>query len=399
MRILYHHRIASRDGQSVHIDELVRALRRRGHEVLVVGPKAVARQSLGGESTLLGGLRRRVPKAVYELLELGYGLGATLRLLAAAKRFRPDLIYERYNLHLPAGVLVRHLAGVPLILEVNAPLAAERAAHGGLGLPRLALAVEGRIWRGADRIVTVTGVLAGMIEGVGVARERIRVVQNAVDPDAFAAVDHAAAKRGLGLEGCCVLGFVGFVREWHGLDRAVRFLASDAGAGCVLLVAGDGPARPGLEALAARLGVAGRVRFLGTVARERIPAVVAAFDVALQPAVVPYASPLKLFEYMAAGCAVLAPDSPNIREVVRDGTDALLFGEGGFAPALARLVADPDLRARLGASARERIYRLGRTWDANAAVVEELARGLGVAAAAVTRSSSASSPASLSSHR
>jgi glycosyltransferase involved in cell wall biosynthesis len=397
MRILYHHRIASLDGQFVHIDELVRALRRRGHEVRVVGPRTVQRQRFGGEWWLLVALRRRMPKAVYELLELAYGLGATLRLLGVARRFEPDLIYERYNLHLPAGILVRRLAGVPLILEVNAPLAAERAAHGGLGLPRLAKAVERWTWRGADRIVTVTGVLAEMIEAAGVERPRIRVVANAVDLDAFRAIDRASAKRALAVEDRCVLGFVGFVRPWHGLDRAIHFLAAARRADLLLLIVGDGPARPALEALAKELGVGQQVRFLGTVARSHIPNVIAAFDIALQPAVVPYASPLKLFEYMAAGCAILAPDSPNIREIVRDGIDALLFAEDAFAQQLARLVEDDSLRARLGAAARERIYGLGRSWDANAAAVEALAYELGVEA--TTESRSPSSPASLSSQR
>lgn len=397
MRILYHHRIASLDGQFVHIDELVRALRQRGHEVQVIGPRVVQRYRLGGEWRLLAALRRRMPQTVYELLELGYGLGATLRLLKATRRFQPDLIYERYNLHLPAGILVRRLTGIPLILEVNAPLAAERAAHGGLALPRLAHAIERWTWCSADRIVTVTGVLAEMIEAAGVARQRIRVVPNAVDLDAFRAIDRAAAKRALAVEGRCVLGFVGFMRPWHGLDRAIHFLATARRADLLLLIVGDGPARPGLEALAHELGVAEQVRFLGTVARSHIPAIMAAFDIALQPAVVPYASPLKLFEYMAAGCAILAPDSPNIREIVQPGVEALLFTEDEFAQQLAHLVADDSLRARLGAAGRERIYRLGRSWDANAAVVEALAHELGIEA--TTESRSPSSPASRSSQR
>ena len=73
------------------------------------------------------------------------------------------------------------------------------------------------------------------------------------------------------------------------------------------------------------MGVADRVQIVGLVAHEAIPGLVAGFDIALQPRVVAYASPLKLFEYMAAGKAIVAPDQPNIREVLVDGETALLF--------------------------------------------------------------------------
>jgi glycosyltransferase involved in cell wall biosynthesis len=65
-----------------------------------------------------------------------------------------------------------------------------------------------------------------------------------------------------------------------------------------------------------------RVTFTGVVPRERIPEYVAAFDIALQPAVVPYASPLKVFEYLALGKAIVAPRQPNIEEILTDRLNA-----------------------------------------------------------------------------
>ena len=70
MRILYSHRIQSRDGQSVHVEELVAALRRAGHEVLVVGPGIYAAADFGGESWLVARLRRRLPRSLGDLAEL-----------------------------------------------------------------------------------------------------------------------------------------------------------------------------------------------------------------------------------------------------------------------------------------------------------------------------------------
>jgi len=138
----------------------------------------------------------------------------------------------------------------------------------------------------------------------------------------------------------------------------------------VFTVVGEGPARPGLEALAAALGVAERVRFAGLVAPAAVPATVAGFDIAVQPRVVDYASPLKIFDYMAAGRAIVAPDQPNIREVLEHGRTALLFDPvrpGALWDALATLLADPGLRQRLGAAARAELERRDFTWRGNAA--------------------------------
>ena len=95
MRILYSHRIQSRDGQSVHVEELIGALRQLGHEVLVVGPGFYDKAEFGGESGLVSMIRSRLPRAVGELAELAYNVPAYWRLRMACRRFQPDLIYER----------------------------------------------------------------------------------------------------------------------------------------------------------------------------------------------------------------------------------------------------------------------------------------------------------------
>ena len=175
------------------------------------------------------------------------------------------------------------------------------------------------------------------------------------------------------------LGFVGFVRHWHGLDRVLRGLAAWKGAPRLdLTVVGDGPARVDLEFLAAELGLADRVRFTGLATREEIPSLVAGFDIALQPASVPYASPLKLFEYMAAGQAIIAPDQPNIREVLEQGRTALLFDPANpeaMWQGIETLARDAALRARLGAAARKEVLRRDFTWAGNARRVVALAEG------------------------
>lgn len=389
MRILYHHRTASKDGQAVHIEEMIDALRRQGHEVRVVAPghgdaqaPAQGDGQMGADMGWVHALKARLPKAIYEGLELAYSLMAYRKLMAAARDFKPDLIYERYNLYLLAGVMARRRLGVPLFLEVNAPLVLERSTHsGGLALPRLARWAEGLAWRSADVVLPVTGVLAAHVQARGVPPERILVVPNGINRAHFSrAPSPIEARDRLGLKGRLVLGFTGFVRDWHGVNRVIDWMASaDAPANAHLLVVGDGPVRQELEAQAQRLGLADQVSFTGVIHRDKVPAHVAAFDVALQPAVTPYASPLKLMEYLVLGKAIVAPATPNLREILDDGDNALLFDEAdpaGMTLALTRLCADEPLRQRLAQGALDTITRLDLTWAGNARRVVDRARAI-----------------------
>lgn len=379
MKILYHHRTASKDGQAVHIEEMIAALRQLGHEVRVVAPAAGEEGQMGGGVGWVHRLRNVLPKAVYEFMELAYTWVAYRRLAAAAAEFKPDVIYERYNLFLLAGLMLKRKLGIPLLLEVNAPLVHERSAHsGGLALQAMARWAEGTAWRGADYVLPVTQVLGDHVRAYGVPDERIVVIPNGINESHFAtAPSPEQAKQERGLSGKLVLGFTGFVREWHGVDRVIRWMASaDAPANAHLLVVGDGPVRSDLEALAASLNLAERVTFTGVIHREQVPAWVASFDIALQPAVVAYASPLKLMEYLVMAKAVLAPRTPNLCEVLSDGDNALLFDEdrvNALEHALAQLCADAGLRDRLAVGARASIERLQLTWVGNARKVLTLA--------------------------
>jgi len=371
MKILYSHRIRSRDGQAVHLEAMVAALRAQGHAVQVVGPAGFAAAGLGGASRWLGWVRAHLPGWAGELAEMAYALPATWRLARAARRFAPDVIYERANLFHPAGALVAAHRGVPLLLEVNAPLAEERARFGRLSWRRLAAGSERFVWRRASRVLPVTAVLAGHVAQAGVPLGRIAVVANGIE---LADFPPSPAREG---DGPVILGFIGFLREWHGLEGVLRALAAAPEAPRMLLrIVGEGPARPGLEILTRKLGIARQVEFLGLAERHAVPGLIASFDVALQPAAVPYACPLKLLEYMAAGRAIVAPDQPNLREILQHDQTALLFEAGDAAAqwrAIATLASDAGLRRRLGNAARRDIIQRDMTWPGQARRVVALA--------------------------
>ncbi len=385
MRVLYHHRTRGADAQGIHIRALTDALRELGHEVRVV---TLARQQQDGApkraSSGRGGpslLGRAIPHWLYELLALAYNVPAFIVLVAAVLRHRPGLIYERYALFNLSGLWVARLFRIPFLLEVNAPLSMEHREHGDLVLHRLAERIEDRLCTQATRTVVVSGAMARIFEYRGVPAERLLVMPNGVERGRFhPGVDGTAVRRDTGLESTFVVGFVGWIRPWHGVDRlvdAVARLAPELPELRLLLV-GDGPALPDLQDQVTTLGIEDRVLFTGAVGSDAIPAHIAAMDVAVQPDVTDYASPIKLFEYLALARPVIAPAKPNITEVVEDGTSALLIEPGStdaLVHAIRRLYTDRDLCERLATRGGSLIQERGYDWRANAARVIEVAEG------------------------
>lgn len=393
MKILYHHRTRAGDAQGIHIAEIQRAFRLRGHEVREValveaGAEAKA-DAEGGEARGLAGLASRaasrMPAAVKESLELAYNAIAYRRLSRAIRDFRPDFVYERYAANTFAGLAAARRHGVPFVLEVNSPLAQEKAEHDGLAFRGITRRIERRLCSRADVTIAVTRVLAGILEAEGVPEGKIVVMPNGVRAEFGTNGDGEAFRRKLGIPaGVPVAGFVGWFRAWHGLERLMEIAASPEWreADVHLALAGDGPAMPALrEMRAASPDLQRRVALCGPVPRQEIESALAAFDVAVQPAVTSYACPMKILEYMAAGRAIVAPGSANVRELLTDGETALLCPDGenpaapaaeDLAAAVLRLARDPQLRARLGAAARAQVLERGYLWEENARRVEEL---------------------------
>ncbi len=383
MKILYHHRTQANDGQAVHIRALQRAFRETGHTVEEVG---LVEQGADAPSQTQPGRSKwawvtRLPRFMLELAEYSYSLVARRRIVAAARRFQPDFIYERYAFGNFGGVAAARQLNLPLVLEVNSPLVDELNLTRGLTLKRLARRIETGILNGASIICVVTRVLGDLLVELGADPDKILVTPNGVHPAAFdydslggRALLTPRARRAFGLngeraDGEVVLGFVGYFRAWHRLDLVLEMLAQPGFEALRFVIIGEGPVEAELREQAVQLGVAERVHFAGPKPHDQIPVLLPGFDIALMPAINAYASALKLHEYMAAGLAIIAPDQPNLKEVVTDNVSALLVPPGDLAAlqgAAARLLAEPELADRLGAAAQAAIHTQGLTWQANA---------------------------------
>jgi glycosyltransferase involved in cell wall biosynthesis len=376
LKILYHHRTKSRDGQYIHIRSLIDAFNKAGHHVEEMGLTATRSGKGQEESRFWNGFVDFIPRWVMELLEYFYSLPAALWLWVKIVRRRPDFIYERYALGNFAGVLAARLSGLPLLLEVNSPLALEKRDTGQLQYGALARLSERLILKMATRILVVSKVLKQIYVDQGIDADKIVVIPNGIDPEHYRSVNGVNLRTKFGLEHAVVVGFVGFFREWHKLERVLEVLAKDLeDLNMKLLLVGDGPVREDLERKVDALGLADRVIWTGTVRHRDVPDMLSAVDIALQPEVTTYSSPLKLFDYMAAGKAIVAPRRANITEILRDGETGLLFEpdcQRAMGEALRRLACDPGLRQRLGEAARRDLYEGDYTWDSNAKRVVRL---------------------------
>jgi glycosyltransferase involved in cell wall biosynthesis len=380
-------------GASIHVRSFVRALAELGHEVTVIGTKVSAPESF---EAVTGATVLRVPltpwnRALLRAIKAGNrflgrhpGRGrGVVRAFHNTEFFRvadecagrllPSFIYERYSLWGTAGQRLTRKRSIPLVLEVNSPLAYEEQKYrGGADFP-LARWAERRIWRRADLLVAVSQALRGHFERAGVSPEKVRILPNGVDTDLFRVVlDGGSLRSRLNLDGRFVVGFVGSFKAWHGMDFLLKAFSRlrREDAACHLLLVGDGPMRAALEEETRRLGLQEAVTLVGNIPHEEVPRYLALMDVAVAPYPALedfYFSPLKLYEYMAGSRAVVASRVGQVAEVVADGLTGLLYEPGNqeaLIDCIQRLRADLNLRRELGQNARMACTK--NTWRQNA---------------------------------
>ncbi|HZN41816.1 MAG TPA: glycosyltransferase family 4 protein [Planctomycetota bacterium] len=311
-----------------------------------------------GTTALLRALRR-----LWDNVALEQALAAHL------SRRRPDLVYERLSPFAVAGAATARRLGCPHVLEVNAPLAWEGAKHRGQALPEAAQLLEWAALAATSRIVAVSAELRDHLIADGADARKITVVPNGADVDAFAPEGPALPPA---LDAGFVVGFVGSLKAWHGIDvlaSAFRLLAVDPD--MHLLVVGDGPMAGELERLESALP--GRVTRIGMAPPGDVPAYLRRMHVAVAP--YPqldcfYFSPLKVLEYMASGRAIVASRIGQLQHLIRDGETGLLVEPGNAAElaAAVRRLRDSELRVRVARSARLEVERR-HTWRMRAAAI------------------------------
>jgi len=381
VKIVYHHRTRSTDAQRIHILEIVKAFQELGHEVEIVSlvpiDAGLDDAKRDAEDAPWKNLVRRIPFA-YEIVQLGYNAVGLPMLLRAIRRTKADFIYERYSLFSFTGALVARICGKPLILEVNSPFALEQSRDREIRLVRFAAWTERVICNAATRVLVVSTPLRRIMQDAGVDASRLVVMSNGVALDRFRPQPASAElRRSLGLDGALVIGFVGWLRNWHGLEMLLdAFRLSDLAArGAKVMFVGDGQAMAGLKSYVATNGLTEHVVFTGPLPHAQIPPYLDLIDIAVQPAANEYCCPMKILEYMALSKAIVAPRQENIQELLREGEEACFFTPGdasSMAEALVALANDREAAVQMGRRARAAIDERGYLWKENARRVVEM---------------------------
>ncbi|MCG8353289.1 MAG: glycosyltransferase family 4 protein [Chloroflexales bacterium] len=367
-------------GGSTHAFEVARGLTQRGHAVHLV---AASKEGWSGlapftrpVSSRLAGFHlhhQDIPKSIALL-----GVQPILRLVCV---LRPDVIIERYYNFAGAGIWAARRLGIPSLLEVNAliidpPAVFKRRLDDALGGPMRRWAITQCHW--ASRIVTPLHTTVP----AEIPRRKIVELSWGADVERFAIERQNNAPNSNCQASTAI--FLGSFRAWHGVIDFVRaaILLLKQGCDYRFVLVGDGPERALAEQLAAAWP--GRFHFTGALAYEMAPDAlrsagvgVAPFNTAPHPALRTagfFWSPLKIYEYMAAGLPVVTTDLAPLNQVIREGVEGTLFREGditGLAAAMDRVLRDPAAAQAMGARARERVVAR-YSWQRHCAELERV---------------------------
>ncbi len=374
-------------GASVHVRSMAVALAARGHEVTVLCTKQgrpvqnvpfrvekVSIPSLPPPDT--DGDATPPARCAKERHYMATADALMERFLELHRQRPFDAIYERYSLWSAAGSRAARITGLPVVVEVNAPLRLEQAEYRELYHQDHARALEYETFSESSRLAVVSEALKDYVIAHGAREDRVAVIPNGYDPRIFhPRVTPTSLPE---TEGRTVIAFSGSLKAWHGMEILVesfRILCQRL-AGVHLLIIGDGPMREWLRGYVRGAGLDDVVSFIGWTPYEEVPSFLACADIAVAPYPALddfYFSPLKLFEYLAMGKPVVASALGQIETVLRHGRNGLLVPPGdpmALADALERLCLDEALRHRLARAAPEAVA--GRRWEDNAREVEIL---------------------------
>jgi glycosyltransferase involved in cell wall biosynthesis len=386
-------------GASAHVRGLVKALQEEGHEVFVLASNIGDDES--GEHFLMrqvafGGALNELYDAIQneeickgtrlakDLRNILYGLSLEIQGRLLLESFEPDIIYERHCLFATAGRELARYFNIPLLLEVNAPLVLEQQKMRGLSLPVVARTAERLVLESTDHVFVVSQMLRHYISELGVPAERVSVIPNAADPDLFGPLhEPSRIRHTLGWDERFVIGFVGSMKPWHGVDvllQAMRMLGG-ASSPFRLLLVGAGPEFDNLRTRAAEMGLTDVVHMSGAIPHQQVPDYLRAMDLAVAPYAPDadgYFSPVKLFEYMAMALPVVAASLGQVSEVIEPERTGWLYRPGDafeLAGLIGRLASERELRRAVGIAARERVMQ-EYTWRHNARRVVAIAEDI-----------------------
>lgn len=365
MRILYYSphpqlKLGAPTGYGTHMREMVAAWRNMGIEVktLIAGDiYSDPSHGVSGNSPKKAIIKRVLPALIWEslkdfrLLRLDRSLEKILE--DAIDDFKPDIIYERVAYLQNSGVRVAAKKGVKHISEINAPYPDERLSFSGKSwFISTSRDIEREILVRTNAVVVVSSALRDYFDEIlpGVAA-KTAVLPNSVNPE----IPHVSAEKELelkkhyGIQDQFVIGFVGSIFPYHGVDLLIEAFASlSPNLAIKLLIVGDGASLPELKAEARRQGVLQHTVFAGSVPHREVYGHIALMDICCMAKSNWYGSPVKIFEYGLMKKPVIAPNVSPIHDVMDETNAAIVDPDSkSIAKAIELLIDDADYRKQI----------------------------------------------------
>jgi PEP-CTERM/exosortase A-associated glycosyltransferase len=388
MRVIHvlDHSIPTQSGYAIRTQAILKEQRALGWETFHLtspkqGPAAATEEHVDGwhfyRTPPPGGILEGVP--VLSEIELMGEIAH--RIERVVKRIRPHVLHAHSPvLNAISALRVGRRLGIPVVYEVRALWEDTAEGHGTReGGLRYGLRRGTETWalRRADAITTICEGLRGDIVARGIPAEKVTVVPNAVDIEAFSAggTPEPVLKQQLGLDDAPVLGFIGSFHAYEGLAvllRALRQLLARGERVRALLV-GSGCQEAELKRLSAELGIEDQVVFAGRVPHGEVQRYYNLIDVLVYPRLsmrlTELVTPLKPLEAMAQGRLVMASDVGGHRELIRSGETGTLFKPGdpeALAATVLALLREPARWPALKAAAN-RYVETERNWKSSVA--------------------------------
>ena len=395
--------MATVSGPQLHVKAVIEGLRRRGHSVRAVaiqrGRTVWSDDLVDWQSGVFGfssspwfrvperAVRRAQRQLRLPFLRLCDSYRFSDACVAALRGC--DVLYERFGFLSYGGLIASRRLGIPIIYEVNGDLVEEFAIN---RVPVSSIQwwiihfVSRRMFQRAGHVVAVNETLRDKImRRWRVDADRVTAVPNGANLELFQNPTEVAVARARSMVGDGpAIVFVSGFQPWHGIDLLLTAFARICRShpAAVLVLAGDGPQRDSLARRASALGLGGRVLFTGLLANEDIAGLLSVCEIAVvnprSSAMTRSQSSLKMFEYLAAGKAIVAPSLPEMAPFLTHGVNSLLVkpdDEEALADALAELIADAQMRARLGQAARRQAAER-HSWDHTVGRLEEILYGV-----------------------
>jgi len=302
-----------------------------------------------------------------------YGIYLVFKALPVIKRKKPAFVYQRHEQFNMTGVVLSFFTGIPVIIEANAILAEEARKSGqGHGMLKLLYLSEMVTFRAAHRILAISSSLKRDMATAGLDVSKIFVAPNGVDVEIFhPGCGGDKIRKKYGLENKVIAGFCGTFAVWHGLETlevmAHEVLSQCENAACLFI--GDGPGKEGMENKLRQKAYGDRAVFTGRIPHSEVPAHLDACDVLVSAigGAYSYASPTKLFEYMAMKKPVVCYNMGQMPDIFEDNKTGRLVennNKEAFASAVIELINNPEVRVKIGENARAEAER-NYTWKAN----------------------------------